>query len=222
MSSAKSFVFAACIATALIACTGGRSVLDPTGMDAGGGKSSGCSAPNPECEGDNLHYATCATMGAGTGTLACDPATCTFDTSMCNQTPPSTGTGGLGGFPTGGRTARAGAGGRSGAGGRGTVTGGRAAPAAGRGGVGGVGGQSGDDDDNEEGGTSASGGVGGVGGEGGVGGGSGVGGAAGVGGESGSGGEAAGAGGEAAGAGGEAAGAGGEALPVAGASGAPG
>lgn len=39
--------------------------------------------PNEQCDGANLNGFTCESLGNAGGTLACDPVTCTFDTSMC-------------------------------------------------------------------------------------------------------------------------------------------
>lgn len=35
------------------------------------------------CDGDDLDGSACADLGYAGGTLACDPMTCTFDTSAC-------------------------------------------------------------------------------------------------------------------------------------------
>jgi len=51
---------------------------------------------NDQCDGDNLGGESCASLGEGTGTLGCDPVTCTFDVSMCMHETP---TGGTGGWP---------------------------------------------------------------------------------------------------------------------------
>jgi hypothetical protein len=45
-----------------------------------------------QCDGADLQNFDCSTLGLGSGTLACDPMTCTFDTSMCMST--SSGTSG--------------------------------------------------------------------------------------------------------------------------------
>lgn len=39
--------------------------------------------PNEQCDGVNLNGFTCEALGNAGGSLACDPVTCTFDTSMC-------------------------------------------------------------------------------------------------------------------------------------------
>jgi hypothetical protein len=39
-----------------------------------------------QCDGADLQGFDCSTLGLGSGTLACDPVTCTFDTSMCMST----------------------------------------------------------------------------------------------------------------------------------------
>lgn len=187
-------------------CTGGRSTLSPSanaGTESSSSTSSGdagsklpaCGTKETPCDPKNLGGATCSSMGAGQGTLQCDPVTCSFDFSMCSLSPMSgNGTGGLGAFF--GRT-RGGSGGSTGSSGRGATTGGRAAPS--RGGAGGRGGHGG------------AGGVGGKKSE--ANGGGGEGGSSGAGGESGgAGGESGGVGaaGEAAGAGGETGGSGGD------------
>jgi hypothetical protein len=43
-----------------------------------------------DCDGDDLQDETCESLGEGTGTLSCDPVTCTFDTSMCSGNGSST------------------------------------------------------------------------------------------------------------------------------------
>ncbi len=53
-----------------------------------GGGMAGCGNgkidPNEQCDGANLNGFTCESLGNAGGTLACDPVTCTFDTSMCD------------------------------------------------------------------------------------------------------------------------------------------
>lgn len=39
--------------------------------------------PTEECDGEFLHQESCETLGMGSGMLACDPITCSYDTSMC-------------------------------------------------------------------------------------------------------------------------------------------
>jgi hypothetical protein len=51
-----------------------------------------------DCNPDNLGGETCPGLGMGDGTLACDPMTCTYDTSMCEG---STGMGNGGNGSTG-------------------------------------------------------------------------------------------------------------------------
>ncbi len=74
---------------------------DPTwGSSSSGGSSSGrhgdCGdgfvSPGEQCDPPDFQGLDCSALGLGTGTLACDPVTCTFDTSMCN-----TGSGGTSG-----------------------------------------------------------------------------------------------------------------------------
>ena len=40
---------------------------------------------NEQCDGGNLNGFTCESLGNTGGTLACDPVTCTFDTSLCTN-----------------------------------------------------------------------------------------------------------------------------------------
>lgn len=72
---------------------GGSSDGSDTGAAEGGGEGCGDGAisPGEQCDGADLQGFDCAALGLGSGTLACDPVTCTFDTSMC------TGGGGGGG-----------------------------------------------------------------------------------------------------------------------------
>lgn len=53
-----------------------------------------------ECDGDFLGSETCESLGHGPGMLACDPVTCSFDTSMCENMP--NGGGGTGSTSSGG------------------------------------------------------------------------------------------------------------------------
>lgn len=46
----------------------------------------GMISPGEQCDGGNLQNFDCGSLGLGTGTLLCDPVTCTFDTSMCMNT----------------------------------------------------------------------------------------------------------------------------------------
>lgn len=59
-----------------------------TGDGTTGGGMAGCGNgkidPNEQCDGANLNGFTCESLGNAGGTLACDPVTCTFDTSMCD------------------------------------------------------------------------------------------------------------------------------------------
>lgn len=59
-----------------------------TGGGTTGGGMAGCGNgkidPNEQCDGANLNGFTCESLGNAGGTLACDPVTCTFDTSMCD------------------------------------------------------------------------------------------------------------------------------------------
>ncbi|MCX4241954.1 hypothetical protein [Paraliomyxa miuraensis] len=56
-----------------------------TGGTTGGGPGCGNGAidPGEQCDGLDLQGFDCASLGLGGGVLACDPITCTFDTSMC-------------------------------------------------------------------------------------------------------------------------------------------
>src|SRR5688572_16314030 len=88
----------ACVALLLPACT--QDVDDPANfdpsqnMDSGGSADSagdegstaggaGMVSPGEQCDGANLQGFDCTSLGLGTGSLGCDPVTCTFDTSMC-------------------------------------------------------------------------------------------------------------------------------------------
>jgi hypothetical protein len=42
-----------------------------------------CGYGGPVCDPSNLGGTTCLSLGLGEGELVCDPASCTFDTSMC-------------------------------------------------------------------------------------------------------------------------------------------
>lgn len=44
-----------------------------------------------ECDEMNLHEESCKSLGMGSGMLACDPITCSYDTSMCTGHPVSGG-----------------------------------------------------------------------------------------------------------------------------------
>lgn len=69
------------------ATTGDASTGDSGGTTSGGGMA-GCGNgkidPNEQCDGANLNGFTCESLGNAGGTLACDPVTCTFDTSLCD------------------------------------------------------------------------------------------------------------------------------------------
>jgi len=61
------------------------------------GQCAPCGNGDAMCDPGNLGGATCEGLGYGTGTLACDPDTCIYDTSMCMM-----GGGGMGGGGNGG------------------------------------------------------------------------------------------------------------------------
>lgn len=76
--------------------TGGSS--SGTGSTSSGGTSASSSSsggdpecgngvidPGEQCDGTNLNGFDCTNLGYTGGTLACDPVTCTFDTSMCES-----------------------------------------------------------------------------------------------------------------------------------------
>ena len=67
--------------------------VDDGMMDAGGGCGDGMVSPGEQCDGADLQGFDCQSLGLSGGTLACDPVTCTFDTSMCMS-----GGGGTGGL----------------------------------------------------------------------------------------------------------------------------
>jgi hypothetical protein len=57
-----------------------------------------CGNGDVNCDPRNLGGETCAGLGMGNGKLACDPVTCTYDTSMCeDDTSVGMGNGGNGG-----------------------------------------------------------------------------------------------------------------------------
>jgi hypothetical protein len=54
-----------------------------------------CGRPGARgCDATDLDGHSCQSLGAGSGTLACDPVTCTFDLSMCTGAPGNDGSGG--------------------------------------------------------------------------------------------------------------------------------
>lgn len=69
--------------------------VDP-GSDDGvaGGCNDGMVSAGEQCDGDDLQGFDCTSLGLAGGTLACDPVTCTFDTSMC-MSDSGGGTGGM-------------------------------------------------------------------------------------------------------------------------------
>lgn len=85
------------------ACSGSRSALstEPIGASTALGNSSqnsnlaACGSMTKPCDPNNLGGQTCSSLGAGSGTLLCDPVTCSFDRSMCTGTG-TQGGGGLG------------------------------------------------------------------------------------------------------------------------------
>lgn len=64
---------------------GGSSDGSGGGTGSGGGSTCGNGTldATEQCDGTNLGGETCESLGEGTGTLACDPVMCTYDTSMC-------------------------------------------------------------------------------------------------------------------------------------------
>jgi hypothetical protein len=61
-------------------------VTGPTSDTEGQGCGDGQIMPGEQCDGADLQGFTCMSLGLNGGTLACDPVTCTFDTSMCMST----------------------------------------------------------------------------------------------------------------------------------------
>jgi hypothetical protein len=57
-----------------------------------------------QCDNNELNGETCGTLGEGSGTLTCDPASCTYDVSMCtgSETDSGYGSSGSGGGGAGG------------------------------------------------------------------------------------------------------------------------
>ncbi|HEX7479368.1 MAG TPA: hypothetical protein VF331_16315, partial [Polyangiales bacterium] len=119
------------LCAALAGC-GMRSVLDgysepalAAAVDAGAGAAGSGALGKPcghggTCDPTNLDGESCQLLGAGGGTLACDPQTCTFDLSMCTGVSPvrtgrstgntTGGTAGTGGGTLGGSTGGTGGG----------------------------------------------------------------------------------------------------------------
>lgn len=98
----------ACVLSVLLllasACSGSRSALstEPLGAavttSANNSEKSNlaaCGSMTKPCDPNNLGGQTCSSLGAGSGTLLCDPVTCSFDRSMCTGTG-TQGGGGLG------------------------------------------------------------------------------------------------------------------------------
>jgi hypothetical protein len=156
MLGSRSLVFMVVAASWLTGC-GMRSVLeedvdgaDPATLDSdgvgGSGAGSGGASGVPcgkggMCNPENLDGFTCASLGAGSGVLSCDPVTCTFDLSMCSGEGIGIGTGsGNNGNGTQGGTGGS-LPGLGGAGTGGTVPGGTAG--SGNTGMGGMGGGAG-------------------------------------------------------------------------------
>jgi hypothetical protein len=96
----------ACVLSLLLvlagACSGSRSALstEPLGASTSTATSEksnlpACGSMTKPCDPNNLGGQTCSSLGAGSGTLLCDPMTCSFDRSMCTGTG-TQGGGGLG------------------------------------------------------------------------------------------------------------------------------
>lgn len=62
-----------------------------TSATAGGDCGNGVIDAGEQCDGADLQGFDCASLGLQGGTLACDPLMCTFDTSMCNSNPGTSG-----------------------------------------------------------------------------------------------------------------------------------
>jgi hypothetical protein len=60
----------------------GTGTTNPTSTSSGPGCGNGAIDPGEECDGANLGVSTCASLGFGSGTLACSPQ-CKFDSSAC-------------------------------------------------------------------------------------------------------------------------------------------
>jgi hypothetical protein len=73
-------------------CDAPTCTFDLSMCSGGGNCGDGMINPGEQCDGANLQGFDCASLGLGGGMLACDPITCTFDTSMCM--PPGGGTSG--------------------------------------------------------------------------------------------------------------------------------
>lgn len=77
--------------------TGDAADTSDGGMNtsSGGGGNGNCGNgaidAGEQCDGMDLQGFDCAALGLSGGTLACDPMMCTFDTSMCNAGPGTSG-----------------------------------------------------------------------------------------------------------------------------------
>ncbi|MDH5675606.1 MAG: hypothetical protein OEZ06_26015 [Myxococcales bacterium] len=80
----------------------GSAAGDAGASEASDGSRPPCGNATETCDPNDLGGATCDTLGMGEGRLLCDPATCTFDVSMCGSGG-NTGSGGSGGGDTGGQ-----------------------------------------------------------------------------------------------------------------------
>jgi hypothetical protein len=74
--------------------SGTTSSSSGSGSESGSGTTGLCGNntidPGEDCDGTELGGETCESLGEGTGTLGCDPMTCTYDTSMCTGNGSST------------------------------------------------------------------------------------------------------------------------------------
>jgi hypothetical protein len=85
--------------------SGGVGAAGGSGFGATGGNTEiqtcgdGVITGSEQCDGSNFGGESCATLGEGSGTLVCDPVTCSLDVSMCtHDNGGSGGNGGNGGY----------------------------------------------------------------------------------------------------------------------------
>lgn len=74
--------------------TGGTTDMTTTGgttTGSSGNCGNGTVDMGEQCDGGNLNGFSCVDLGFSGGTLACDPVTCTYDSSNCTTSVPTTG-----------------------------------------------------------------------------------------------------------------------------------
>ena len=94
------FVVSSCASSTEIPTVAEDPWATPEDQVVDAGNDSGPEEPKPpcgnggSCNPNDLGGETCLGLGMGTGTLACDPVTCTYDTSMCEGASNGMGMGG--------------------------------------------------------------------------------------------------------------------------------